>query len=396
VLLAAGPRLEDVHAFDLRTGQALWPGEAPAPTGEAENLPEPSARLLDRCHQFGVPRFTMTATGNMLLVKLGPQATSVPFEERRGPIALGQVAALDLTAQKKLLFEISLKHEPWGPGWAVEGPPVADGQHLYVAVRRRDNLRAQAHVACFGRKHGELRWRRSIVAGETPGQGQWLEYTHNLLTLDQGMLYYNTNLGATAALRADDGEMVWLVRYPRAPFDDENPDHSRRHWYRDLNPCVVAKELVLVAPADCDRIFALDATTGMLLWTTEPQHAVDAVHVLGVSGNHLIASGDRIYWIDVRTGRITTSFPMRVEASLRGYGRGLLTGDAVYWPTRERIFVFAQDGSRQTRQPIELGPLGVTGGNLVISDETLLIAGATQLVAFNPYGRQVPQATGGR
>ena len=160
-----------------------------------------------------------------------------------------------------------------------------------------------------------------------------------------------------------------------------------------MNPCLVHKGLIIVAPTDCDRLFALDAATGLVVWSTPPQQAVDAVHLLGVGSERLIASGDRIYWIDIRDGQISTSFPAQVEEGLRGYGRGLLAGGSVYWPTRDKIYVFAQDGSRQVRQPIDLAPLGLTGGNLVLAEDVLLIAAANELVAFNPFGRQVTQAS---
>jgi outer membrane protein assembly factor BamB len=191
-----------------------------------------------------------------------------------------------------------------------------------------------------------------------------------------------------AALRAEDGEVEWILRYPRAPWDASDPDRSRQHWYRDLNPCLIHKGLVIVAPVDCDRLFALDVATGSVVWSTQPQQAVDVVHVLGVVGDQLMVSGDRLYWIDVRDGQVSASFPARVEAGLRGYGRGLLAGDCVYWPTRDKIYVFAQDGQRQVRQPIDLAPAGLTGGNLVLADDVLLIATATELAAFNPFGRQ--------
>ena len=71
----------------------------------------------------------------------------------------------------------------------------------------------------------------------------------------------------------------------------------------------------------------------------------------------------------------------------RGFGRGVLAGSEVYWPTRERIYVFDQGSGRQVRQPIELAALGVQGGNLVIHDGVLLIASADELVAFNATGR---------
>ena len=61
---------------------------------------------------------------------------------------------------------------------------------------RKSDVRPQAHVACFDAETGRRRWRTMICAAETPGGGQTDEITHNLLTLEQGTLYYNTNLGA--------------------------------------------------------------------------------------------------------------------------------------------------------------------------------------------------------
>ncbi len=383
VLVATGDRIQDVHALDLYTGSPLWPEAAAEPDAnsretEFRGVIAESSSLP----HLGVPRFTMTAHSGTLYVKLGPLATSHPLSGRRATPPRGYLAALDLSAQKKRLFEIHLDRPPWGPSWALEGAPVSDGRYLYITMRRHDNARHQAHVACFDMKRGRLQWRQFVAAADTLGQGQYIEFTHNLLTLDQGMLYCNTNLGAVAALRAEDGQIQWVVRYPRRPDSDGEPYRSLRHVYRDVTPCLVHKDLVFVAPGDSDRVFALDAGTGLLQWSTDPQAAVDVVHLLGVGQGHLLASGSRLYWIDVRSGEPVARFPARLEDDQRGYGRGLLAGDLVYWPTAGRIHVFQQSGPRQARQPIDLAPLGMRGGNLVVSGGVLLIAGSERLSAF--------------
>ena len=130
----------------------------------------------------------------------------------------------------------------------------------------------------------------------------------------------------------------------------------------------------------------------MLLWQTAPGQAEDAAHLLGASASHLLASGDRLYWIDRYSGSVRARFPERIEADLRGYGRGVLVGQNVLWPTRDRIYVLAQDGARSVRQPIELAPIGMTGGNLVPAGDILLVAGADHLAAYNPWGRQITKA----
>ncbi len=152
-------------------------------------------------------------------------------------------------------------------------------------------------------------------------------------------------------------------------------------------------DLVIAAPADCDRILALDASTGQLVWATQRGVAADAVHLLGVGHGHLLASGDHLYWINIASGKLDYQYPAPhgplsgyAAATPRGYGRGILAGDLVYWPTRERIYVFQQSCNRQVRQPIELGTMGMRGGNLVIDRGVLLIAGPDRLVALNQTG----------
>ena len=58
----------------------------------------------------------------------------------------------------------------------------------------------------------------------------------------------------------------------------------------------------MVAPSDSDRIFALEATSGNLLWETDlPRGSLDAVHLLGISDDIVLSTfyrherGARIY-----------------------------------------------------------------------------------------------------
>ena len=134
-----------------------------------------------------------------------------------------------------------------------------------------------------------------------------------------------------------------------------------------------------MAPADTPAIFALDAGTGQMLWRIELE---DATHLLGVGGDCLIAGGGRLYWIGLtgpRRGRLRSVWPDSEEKP--GFGRGVLAGDSVFWPTRGRIYVFDQR-TAEPKRSIDLAALGVVGGNLVVADGRLLIAGPTELVAL--------------
>ena len=355
VLICTGEDIRDIQAFHLHSGQPLWPREADTPARDpAESV---WLRLLASQTQYGVPRYTMTAHKDILFAKLGPYATTIPQSQRHDPVPPGHLAALGLRAQKKRLFEIRLTQEEWSSDWAFEGPPLIADADIFVAMRRRDNMQGQIHVVCFRMKsnRAEFRWERSVASAETIGQGRAVEYTHNLLALDQGVLYINTNQGAVAALRAQDGEVLWITQYPRVPVYEKKSGHPNPHAFRDLNPCLVHKDVVVVAPQDCDRVFALDAATGTVLWNTGAEIAADVVHLLGIASGHLITSGHRLYWIDIHDGRITSSFPARVQESLRGYGRGIVAGGSVYWPTRDEIYVFGVRTKPKVRQPKKKG-----------------------------------------
>jgi hypothetical protein len=221
-----------------------------------------------------------------------------------------------------------------------------------------------------------------------------------LLTVAGGTIYMNTNLGAVASLAVEDGRINWLSLYPRVKRG--NLLRMDAHWQRDLNPCLFDHGRLYVAPADSPRIYAFDAATGQILWPGRrddrpADHGYmvpapvqdpldDVVHLLGVCGDCLIASGHKLYWIAIagpRAGNIAHVWPEGQDKL--GYGRGLLAGSYILWPTREKVYVFHQQTARLKRE-IELAPLGVRGGNLLVADGRLLIATPSELIELGTNG----------
>ncbi len=389
-----------VRAVRLDTGQA-WPTGTEGVLFRSTRDPLSAARRSPR--RVGVPRFTMTVEGKRLFARMGSPVTSHPTDQETAPSESGYLVGLDLQRQGRLLPGFPI--EPEGPRWSFEGAPLADAAHLYVALRRSD-VRPQAHVACYRLGSGQLKWRKLICAAETPGHGDLEEITHNLLTLHEGTIYFNSNLGAVAALRAEDGAVQWITAYPRT--QDSTQERGAANFYRDLNPCVCDQGLVFAAPADADHIFALDAATGQILWQTdsdEGSHGSHAVHLLGVAGGSLIVGGDRLWWIDAHTGKILAQFPDGGSGvpplgavNPRGMGRGLLAGNSIYWPTRDRIFVFSRQVSaagepKMVRQPIELdvgnASRRLSGGSLLMSRSVMLLVTAEEVIALSETG-EVP------
>jgi tetratricopeptide (TPR) repeat protein len=372
-----------IFAFDLKTGAPAWAGDPDRPKGEI--YADENARLAaGRMHRgLGVPRFTMTAHAGKLFAHMGSPVTSQSlesYESRSG----GYLVCLDLGAQGRLVWKPDGRILPDDEQWAFEGAPVVDGSELYVAMRKT-GVRPQACVAAFDVETGERRWRTMVCSAETPGGGQMAEITHNLLTYEEGTLYYNTNLGAVAAISARDGRVRWATRYPRAKkAAPDGRDKRTAHFYRDLNPCVYHRGKLLVAPSDCESIFALDAGTGEMAWETHLPE--DVVHLLGVGHGSLLASGDTLWWIDVEGGKVLKRWP---DTTPLGHGRGILMGDEVVWPTSGALYVFDQDARQPgpPKSPILLSERQAEGGNLVTGGGLLLIASPDKLFAFHQQGQ---------
>lgn len=416
-----------VVALDLISGKEQWrvdysrglveqAGEANGAQDEAGAPFEVSDAHADLRRHMGVARYTLHASGNRLFARMGSPIT-VPRAARQELWATadqGFLLGLDLKTQGQPLEGFPIR--PESNEWTFEGPPICDGSWFYTAMRRVEGARSQLFLAAYElqttagepvgdrdentRRRGRLRWRTRLASSATLAGGEIDQLTHLLVTQHGGTLYLNTNAGVVAAVDAADGRLLWLVKYPRVVVRTGDPDRPDDHLFRDLVPCLAYKDLVIVAPADSDRIFALEAATGQIAWSLAPGEAAGVVHLLGAHGDQLVASGDRLYWIDVNTGHVLTQFPGGsgtaaglAAPSPRGLGRGTLAGEHVWFPTRNSIFVFdiqpaTTDFGFQPRlvREIPLAPRGVTGGNLVLAHGVLLIATGDRLVAFDELG----------
>jgi outer membrane protein assembly factor BamB len=404
---------DKVFAFDLATGKPAWPvaNGPPMPDGSAAQPREvgeiySGAKYRDDAinpspggasfQAFGAPRFTLTADGNRLYARLGSPITE--RLEGRPSTGSNYLICLDLSAQGLLLWRTPGENGQ-DERWAFEGAPVVRGNNVYVVMRYSD-VRPQVHVACLDARSGGLRWRKLVCTNETVVGGQWPEITSNLLTLAGETLYLNTNLGAVAALSAADGEIRWISDYPRARTSD--PRKNAAHFYRDLTPAVYYRGSLFVAPSDSPSIFAIDATTGALLWETSFSGIEQNMHLLGVGGDNLIASGWQLWWINVDSGRTINNWN---DNTACGYGRGALVGDEVYWSMRGAAGMqirrlkqrvpesFVRDISFfDADDPILLERFDppLSGGNLVAANGYLLIATPTKLIAFGPGKPMAP------
>jgi outer membrane protein assembly factor BamB/tetratricopeptide (TPR) repeat protein len=347
---------------------------------------------------YSLPRYTLTAFGDRIYARMGPppSASIGPFGfggrmgggggGGGGPVS--HIVALDRAAEGKVIWKKSSSEivlprrqaEGGNRSATFEGTPVADARNVYVALTDRSQMTITAtYVACLDADKGTVRWVRYICDANAGGSiNPTGEISHRLLTLDGPNLYYQTNLGAVAALDVEAGGIRWLATYPcqgRAPLGSGQE--------RDLNPAVVHDGLVIVAPDDAPHLFAFDAATGRMAWKTKPlPDEINLTHLLGVAKGRVVATGNRVLQFDVKTGVLVRTWPDSGQVP-QGFGRGILAGDRIYWPTETEIHVLDQASGLRAEPPIKLKDnFQTTGGNLAVGDGFLIVAQANSLVVF--------------
>jgi len=330
--------------------------------------------------RLGEPRFTLSAAGSTLVATLGSHQSA-------GGSGNPALMGFDLTTEGGVQFgPVEIENG----SWSFHGAPVCEATRCWVGLRQK-GATSQDFVACFDTITGEELWRTKVCSADSLGHNTVAEVSNYLLTKQGDTIYCSSHLGTIAAIDADDGQIRWVTKYPRQGPKRSNLLDQPWHALRDLTPCLYHAGILIVAPSDTNKIFALHAGSGMRLWETE--FGGDANQLLGVGeNNHLILSGRRLWWIDVFTGSLSNKvdvnpFPSGGLAQPNGAGRGVLSGGNIYWPTRDddgigKIFVLSQSEGKSVRQPIDLEAGKVTPGNLVVTPTHLLIASSKELVAY--------------
>ena len=356
------------------TGRPAWGKTAAIYQAELAGVAAPPTILPDA---LGSPQFTMTVFQGRLFARMGTALTGQP-QDAAAAIRPGYLVCLDLAAQGRLLWKI----EP-DEGWAFDGSPLADERGVYVAMRRQD-IRPQAAVACFEADTGRLRWRRFICGAETPSRGVLPTYTHNLLTLAGGVLYYNTNLGAVAAVRADDGRVLW-VSFVSARIA-RRPEQARAALAARTEPLRFGPRHAVGGPGRQSPDFRLrrpDRPAAMA-----DGHRVGRCRPFARHGGRLADCRRRKTVLDQPAGRRPRPGEARVARRPRS---------ARLWPrragrpkrplahARQTVYLRSADRgaaeSRRSGRPRGVGrqPVGTGGGRLLIATES-------ELIALGPYG----------
>jgi outer membrane protein assembly factor BamB len=367
---------EEVRAYDLQEGPKG--GNEPIWTFRRDIVGQPS--VMASRPSSGSPQYTLTAHRGRLYVRMGAPETTLPI--RRGGQPDSSLVSLDLAADGKELWRI--QPEPAEPDLAFEGSPLVADDNVYIGVTRGGAM-THSFLACYDAATGAKKWRTLICeSSATTSFFNAGSISHNLPTLGGGMVFYNTNLGAVAAVDQRTGRIRWIATYSRKGREDPASRSLNNTHGRELSPCIYHNGLVFALPADGEGVHAFDAMTGELRWRTpEPPNFA---HMLGVAHGNLICTGNQVVAIDVATGK--RAWQWSDSANMAPFGRGTLAGDLVYFPTKTHVYMLDQR-TGVLAKPKEVGALqerhNQSPGNLVIGDGYLVVAQPKGLTVFCQY-----------
>jgi outer membrane protein assembly factor BamB len=375
---------EAVFAFDLRTGKARWPvAEAASEESQTAMIhrladPIPPKRPINN-----VSLQVLTLHGDRLYARLGSPFTGKARQEAH---VHSELVALDVgRGEGKLVWRVVAEEidrdDPLSltAPWCFEAAPaVASGR--VVAVIRRSLPQEQINVACFDADRSQLLWNQRIGITVAATDEAVNSASHLQPVIAEDSVFVSTDAGAIAALDLHSGKLRWVRTYPTADrFHSSVATRRAGH-----TPPVYHDGVLYVAPLDSDLLLAIHAESGLLLWQREWPDPIQ--HVLGVSGETLVVQGRSLWGVAARTGDFAWSERQVGFSDPEGYsfGRGVLTGEIIWWPNRDELWEVSATTGRVMRRLEFKASLSESGGHLLQVDDRLIVSRDSQVSAFGP------------
>ncbi|MBI1310032.1 PQQ-binding-like beta-propeller repeat protein [bacterium] len=372
---------EAIFAFDLATGRPAWATDGTDTAVIYSNGREGSARL--HLPDTGVPAFTLSVADNRLFARLG-----APFLRKspRETNAVSEIVALDIADREgQLALRITSDvidpetRSPEATTWCFEGTPLISDERLFVSLRQ-GSPEDRSMVACFDARTGRLIWQSRVAASLNNLPDHLNLLGTNLLTLDNSRLFLTTGTGAIVSLDADTGRLLWVVTFESADAGSlEALSDPRR---TGLTPCVSAHGIVIAAPPDSDLLFALEATTGRLVWSRRLVEPI--LHLIGVHNGRLFVSGHSLQAFDLLTGLPAWPEPVSfADHAGQILGRPALTHTGILWPVHDEL-LYVDQISGAINDRINLREtFGISAGNVSLTADKLIIAQPDAVVVLS-------------
>ena len=350
-----------VLGYDIKTGDLLY---------KYNTRTDPRMSFADMSAKVPVEnpqRITLTINDHTIYARLGnPQITGD---------AESVIVAFDPTL-KPLHYLMPPKSKEAQATW--EGAPLSVQGRMYMLSARFEGTRINHLLACYADPSQEPQWIRPLC--NSPLETGPPREQHLLLSYADGNIIFASHTGLIVAINAETGRPAWAVRYPSSS--------KPRNPYRSLPPPIASEGRLFVAPADGERIFALDTRTGKTLWQSGE---MEVEQLLGVSRGRLIATirkpnrGIRGFNTATGSDREPNGWRVHDDPLLQTFGLGMVSPDLTLWPTSYGTFIMRSDNGTLIRQPMR----GVRG-NIIFSDDVLLVATPTGLLGYRSENSVMP------
>lgn len=377
---------EAIHAWNILSGDPAWPNAQPDPSIIYPPVPQERSSLpLRPC--LGTPWQTLTLSQGKLLARMGSPLTGAADSERAE--LASELVCLDIRqGEGKLVWNLSSDDLPADRSpWSFEGTPVVVDATAYVVLYRR-RPESEFALAAIDVGTGHVQWLKSIGSARPNVDEGVNRVSRLLLTSGDGRLFLSTDQGTVLAFSQDDGRPLWALSYESQPQPLQHGVPA--HLQSGLLPPVFHQGLVFAAPNDGRTLYCLEASSGRIVWQRPVPDSSDRFrHLIGIAPSpgqgRLIASGTSLWAINVHDGSLGWRLTQdnRTDGS---YGQGVLTGESVFWPTREWLYqVNQRTGDLERKLPLHADPAGHSGGNLAVADGVLIIAEPNGIAVYGEY-----------
>ncbi len=247
--------------------------------------------------------------------------------------------------------------EPAQPNLQMEflSVPVPVGDALLAPARVNTDL----YAIFLDTETGRI-VRRVYLCGTGGGKFKTLHALEPCVS--EGVAFIPTGRGLLFALDLNSGSMRWTVRY------EGNPQaYMSSGWIPQ--PLVAVSDVVLVAPPDAHRLYCFSRTDGALRWDI-PRG--DMRYILAANDEQIWLVGKQVHRLDVETGQVLEKADLPEIA-----GRGALSGDRIYLPTREGIVRL--DASTLERISVDQPRNSDPEGNLLAWNASLFSTGVFEV-----------------
>ena len=266
--------------------------------------------------------------------------------------------------------------------------PVPTGQRLVVPVS------AAGKCWLFGlqAEDGATVWRTFL--GEEPVRSV-ISAARASVAIDAGEAFVSAGMGTAYCVDAQSGAVKWGVRYGgkdtggNGVAGDERSDQSRRVGLHDT--VIVSGGVVIVMPSDWQHLFAVDRSTGEVLWqhpfelNQEPSGRI--AYCLGVLGGRLYLAGPQaVRALDLSSGELVWKQTLQ-----RSYGRGAMTENALYLPDGGDVVQLNLATGKVAARTLAVTTSREPLGNLYSNGRHLWVQGVGRLYALGDLQQRLTE-----